>query len=414
MDDGTTTEYPLPPAQIEGESASTTRRRHARREPCPVTRIIVLSWVLVYLAMALHQGSLHADSKNWISGGIRHSTAYQFGSLTSDDVFRGQVWRVLTATFLHFSLVHLAINALVMYQLGREIEPWYGPWNFLALLTVIGGASNLLASLLRPVLNQSTAGQSGGGSGIICGLIGMIAVIGWRERSRFGNYILGQMAIQLAFIGFMGIVLPNVDNLVHASGALVGALAAFLDSPLQRTRLTKRARIAGTVAALLIAAAALAQILGNQADRRIQLRARERATLVALELASLPVLQNAYLRLASTQADELWHDAAAGLRARENVRLLLARTVRSLVALDQRTHAIQDVADAETWLQLVQQPTRSRPHPGTIRRFLELHQSIATSLRDQELANIRAAARWDARLGPPKDRGARFRTPAKK
>jgi membrane associated rhomboid family serine protease len=364
--------------------------------------MVVVSWVLVYLAMAFHQGSLHANPKNWISGGIEPATAYQFGSLTSEDVFRGQVWRALTATFLHFSLVHLAINALVMYQLGREIEPWYGRWNFLALLVAIGSLSNLLASFLRPWLNQSVTGQSGGGSGIICGFIGMVAVIGWRERSRFGNYMLGQMAIQLVFIGLMGILLPNVDNLVHASGALVGALAAFLDRPLQLSRDTPLARKTGALAIVLVVAAALAQFLGNQADRRAQLRTRVRAELVARELLALPVLQATYLRLASSRSNILWHDPDAAFHARDRARQLLLTTVRTLVALDRKTHAIQDLPLASTWLELAQQPLKNRPHPGTIRRFLDLQRTIATSLRDREIALIREVARWDARLGPPK------------
>lgn len=395
----------IPEAPVREEATARKRKAVRRREPCPATLLICASWVVVYLAMALHQGTIHANARNWISGGIQPTTAFTFGSLVSEDVARGQVWRAVTATFLHFSLVHLLINTLVMYQLGREVEPWYGPWNFLGLYVLIGGFSNLLAAALRPLLAQSIVGQSGGGSGVICGLIGMIAVIGWRERSRFGNYILGQMAIQLVFIGLMGVVLPNVDNLVHASGALVGAFAAALDRTLQRNRGTRVERATGILALAVIAVSAWAQAEGDRADRRSQGRVHDRATIVAQEMAAMQIAQGLYLRLCSAQWPENWLDPMASIRNRDRLKQLLVQTIRTIVTLDAKSRAIQSVPQAALWLELAQMPLRVRPDPGTIHRFLELQHRVGSHLRREEVGLLRRLGQWESKIGavqPPR------------
>jgi GlpG protein len=52
-------------------------------------------------------------------------------------------WRLITPTFLHFSLTHLIFNCLWIYILGSKIEVIDGKAVFLALFLISGLSSNL-------------------------------------------------------------------------------------------------------------------------------------------------------------------------------------------------------------------------------------------------------------------------------
>jgi rhomboid protease GluP len=65
------------------------------------------------------------------------------GFSNRSQVLNGQVWRLLTNTFLHFSIAHLAGNMIVLIYIGSLIETKLGKWNFLFLYLLTG----LIASM---------------------------------------------------------------------------------------------------------------------------------------------------------------------------------------------------------------------------------------------------------------------------
>lgn len=232
-------------------------------EKTPATFGLAASWILVFLAMIAVQGGLQTGG-NIIAGGISPLTSHPFGDLRSRELMQGQLWRALTATFIHYSILHILFNLMGLYQLGRLMESWYGTSQFLGLYVVIGFFGNLLAGFskplvaaaLRPLVTIPVDGASGGGSGVLCGLIAMLAVVGWRSKSRYGDYLKGQMIGVLGFTAVLGVVIPNIDNFGHAGGAIIGALCGFLDPYLlRRAERPAKSRWIGVVSILTIAAA---------------------------------------------------------------------------------------------------------------------------------------------------------------
>jgi membrane associated rhomboid family serine protease len=92
--------------------------------------ITVAAWV-VQIA------TRHADG-----GGLTGWCVYAGG-----DVLRGEVWRLLTPTFIHFytgnGLLHVIFNMLVLYWVGRQLEERYGSREFLAFYLAAGVLSYL-------------------------------------------------------------------------------------------------------------------------------------------------------------------------------------------------------------------------------------------------------------------------------
>src|SRR4051794_4179244 len=90
----------------------------------PATMTLATAWVVVFAAMALNQlahGQIRSPNDLVLSAFDGHP----FGDLTIADFWRGEVWRPLTATFVHYGLLHLGLNLFVLYQLGGEVETWY-------------------------------------------------------------------------------------------------------------------------------------------------------------------------------------------------------------------------------------------------------------------------------------------------
>src|SRR4051812_27891342 len=83
----------------------------------PATMVICSLWVIVEALMIIGQyaqGQIRGleQLKLGLSGG------HSFGELTIEGLSQGQIWLPLTATFVHYGLVHLGLNLLMMYQVG--------------------------------------------------------------------------------------------------------------------------------------------------------------------------------------------------------------------------------------------------------------------------------------------------------
>lgn len=92
--------------------------------------------------------------------------------LTGQDVFRGQLWRLVTHAFVHENYFHLLSNAVSLILLGWIAEPIFGRVRFLAicvLTAVVSGISYLFVF--------SPASIVLGASGMVCGLMGALLTV---------------------------------------------------------------------------------------------------------------------------------------------------------------------------------------------------------------------------------------------
>jgi membrane associated rhomboid family serine protease len=142
----------------------------------------------------------------------------------------GEWWRLLTSSFLHGNLLHLAMNMFALWQAGQLVERIFGSARFagLYLLAGIGGS---LGSLLWGLLTQHPV-NSVGASGAIFGIIGgLFAFIG-REHSgvppTVGQDLRSSLAPFLLFNIGAGFLYPHTDNAAHIGGLLGGWLAGHL------------------------------------------------------------------------------------------------------------------------------------------------------------------------------------------
>jgi len=234
----------------------------------PATMTLCTLWVVVFLLMVLDQMAHDGvPTLGKLFLGIHRG--HSFGEMTLGNLFQGEIWRPLTATFVHYGLLHLGMNLFMMYQLGGLVESWYGPWQFLAIYVATGAGGNLLSGLVRHVLGADPRVASGGGSTVILGLAALCAVVGWRSRTRIGDYVRSQMVWLLIATAVLGRIAPIIDNWGHAGGALIGALIGFAHRALIRNPQRPLAKWAGGLGVLLLIASGAAQIRENRIEKEL-------------------------------------------------------------------------------------------------------------------------------------------------
>lgn len=133
----------------------------------------------------------------------------------------GWWWTLLTAIYLHGSLLHLVFNVLWINQLGPAVEEVYGRAR-LALIFTASGVAGFLVS------NWVGGGLTIGASGAIFGLLGAMVAYGRSRGGVFGMAVFRQYWQWSLILFVMGFLMPGVNNLAHAGGFLGGYLAGAL------------------------------------------------------------------------------------------------------------------------------------------------------------------------------------------
>ncbi len=259
---------PFDPAPVHGKSApDLTGLLHAAPTRAPVTMSLLVVNILIFAAMLVQGASLwHTSTEIPLAWGAN------FGPATQD----GQWWRLFSAMFLHFGLLHLALNMWALWDVGRLLEQVFGRWRFLLLYLGCGVIGNLLSLVV-----QGNRAVSGGASGAIFGLYGALVLFLWRERAQVDRgefrWMFGAATLFIVFALVMGQIVPGIDNSAHIGGLISGALLGVAlsrpwtwNSPRNRkVRIVALGLVALAVASMLTLVPAPSYRLGEE------IRARE-------------------------------------------------------------------------------------------------------------------------------------------
>jgi rhomboid protease GluP len=147
-------------------------------------------------------------------GGISGQVLFRMGLSGPFDLV--QPWRLITAIFLHGSLLHIGFNMWVLMDLAPTIEELYGSARFLFIFIVTGMAGYLLSSI--------TGHFSVGASGSLLGMVGLLLALTTGRHNIAMRMLRSQLLYWLAYIAVMGILMPGIDNYAHIGGFAAGFL----------------------------------------------------------------------------------------------------------------------------------------------------------------------------------------------
>ncbi len=227
----------------------------------PATTMILVVNCLMFAVTLV--SSLQAGGGLSLMGGINGQILYRLGALYPPAIFERHQWfRLVTAMFLHGSILHIGFNMWVLWDVGPAIEEVYGSARYLFIYTFTGIAGF--------VLSLFHGNFSVGASGALLGLIGVMLAITTIRGGAAMRAQRSRLIVWLVII-FAQALLPgrNVDNWAHFGGVAADfALGRiFADRPPVPGPETTRAYALGWLAAAVLAASFAMMILQLAATR---------------------------------------------------------------------------------------------------------------------------------------------------
>jgi GlpG protein len=208
-------------------------------EQAKACKVTTLTLLLCFIVAGLTSLGDNFTTISWFTFlDFRVQGDYLYFSSLAQVLDEGQWWRLVSPMLLHFGVLHLAMNSLWYWELGKRIELRQGPWMLLGL--------TLLFSLVSNLAQHYTSGPSlfGGLSGVLYGLLGHIWLYQWLTPNRYFNLPKGVLVMMLIWLvvcltGVVGTLgLGQIANAAHVGGLLIGCLTGLLGGALARRKLS--------------------------------------------------------------------------------------------------------------------------------------------------------------------------------
>jgi rhomboid protease GluP len=205
------------PARARGAATTPGRVLGVIPIPSTATSVLVAANLALY-ALAWYMTRSSAPPGAASMGDISGEVLFRLGA-KSPYIFAGQWWRLVTAIFLHASLLHIGFNLWCVFDLGPEVESLFSTTKFIVLYLATGVAGFLLSLWWSPM------GMSVGASGAILGLIGILIGASF-HHGHLGKEYRGRLWRWVIYIFIFGLFF-RVDNAAHLGGLASGALLGY-------------------------------------------------------------------------------------------------------------------------------------------------------------------------------------------
>ncbi len=185
------------------------------------------------------------------NGGSLDKNQFDLG-LSLSFIQNGEWYRIVTSGFLHFGILHIAMNMLLLWQLGQLLEPALGQAKFALLYfaSMFGGAVGALA--LTP------NGLTGGASGAVFGLMAA-ASVGFQQRGV--NPMRTGIGATLLLNLLITFTIPGISIGGHLGGALMGAAVGYVMLEPRWLRTSPQLSWIAPIAAMLACIGAISSML---------------------------------------------------------------------------------------------------------------------------------------------------------
>jgi membrane associated rhomboid family serine protease len=216
-----------------------------------ITNVLIAIMVGVYVIGVAMSG---ADS---VIAGANDRVMIQLGANDPLLVAGGQYWRLFTSMFLHFGILHLALNMYALFIIGNVVEAELGRVRYLAMFLITGWFASAIAYWLTPPVVAVAGGLipqiSAGASGAIFGLFGVFLAYNYRRRHlAFYAGRMRQMLMLIVINLVFTFSIPGISWQAHVGGLVAGLVAGFAVDGFG-SRVSQRVAVVTSLVSLLVA-----------------------------------------------------------------------------------------------------------------------------------------------------------------
>jgi rhomboid protease GluP len=138
----------------------------------------------------------------------------------------GDWWRLITACFLHFGIIHIAMNMFILFQVGVFTEKIFGHVRYLVLYLLAGIVGNIAGLYIHPT--TVSAGASGAVFGVYGALLAFLLVQRGTVPKSSSLPIAKSAGIFLAYNLIYGLSNAHTDMTAHVGGLISGFIVGGL------------------------------------------------------------------------------------------------------------------------------------------------------------------------------------------
>lgn len=138
-----------------------------------------------------------------------------------------EYYRLLSANFIHFGILHLAVNCYSLYGLGLFIEKSLGLKKYLILILVSALTTTGLPYLFYLITGYGANVVSGGISGVIFGLIGALGALALHYKYIYMD-IFKQLAPNIILMLIISFIIPSISLSGHLAGLIGGFVCTYI------------------------------------------------------------------------------------------------------------------------------------------------------------------------------------------
>jgi membrane associated rhomboid family serine protease len=188
----------------------------------PMTLVLLVVMAILYLLSASVLDQYGGTTWQRFFNGSSVPVLAELGAnakvLTLD---QNEFWRLLTATLLHGSVVHLVMNGFSLWNLGTQLEFGIGWQELLFAFLITGLSGSGMGAFFGNPLAVSI-----GASGAIFGLLGFLISVGTKDFQSLQRQI-SKNGSMVAIALFLPMLIPNVDHWAHIGGVASGLVLGF-------------------------------------------------------------------------------------------------------------------------------------------------------------------------------------------
>jgi rhomboid protease GluP len=180
-----------------------------------VTYAIIAINVIVFILMAIDGAGIFTPNA---------LTHIKWGSNFTPLTLSGDWWRLITSIFIHFGIIHLAMNAYALYMAGVFLEPMLGKTKYIVAYLSTG----IFAGIISLWWHKDGV-NSAGASGAIFGLYGVFLALLFTNLipKQMRSSLLQSIGIFVVFNLVYGMK-SGIDNAAHIGGLISGMLIGFI------------------------------------------------------------------------------------------------------------------------------------------------------------------------------------------
>ena len=131
-----------------------------------------------------------------------------------------EYWRFVTPIFIHYGLMHFAINSVILYYMGQQVEAIYGHGRFFLIYLLSGVMGNVLGFAFND-MNVQAAGASTS----LFGIFGAFIVLGKKKKNNPGiQAMVRQFSLFIVLNLVFGLFDQTIDMYGHVGGLIGGIL----------------------------------------------------------------------------------------------------------------------------------------------------------------------------------------------